>query len=98
MITSSPLRPEGTASATGDALALALGDADGVGPAEGEGDAGGVGVGGPCKVKVAHGLGGTLAHRRCWPGLSPGNGVTTFVKPPLESVVTLAATRDGLYQ
>lgn len=94
MITSNPLCPELTVSATGDALGLTLGDADGVvtGDGDGEGDAGGVGVGGPCKVKFAHGLGGTLAHRRCEPGLSPGKGFTTVEKLPPESVVTLVAT------
>jgi hypothetical protein len=63
VITSSPLRSPETVNATGDALGLALGDGDGVGMAESDGAAGGVGVGGPCNVKLAHGLGGTLAHR-----------------------------------
>src|ERR1700694_488575 len=95
VITSSPpLPPPFTVSATGDApgLGLALGDADAVGTAEGEGGAGGVGVGAPWRVKLAHGPGAALAHRRCSPGLSPGNGVTTCLNSPLASVVTLVAT------
>jgi len=93
VITSSPLRsPPFTVSATGDALGLGLGDADGVDTGDGEGTAGGVGVGGPCNVKLAHGPGCTVAHRRWTPGPSPGNGDTTLVKLPLESVVTLVAT------
>lgn len=94
VITSSPLRPEPVVSVKRDALADETGDGvDGDARDEdGDGDDGGVGVGGPCSVKVAHGLGGMLTHSRCTPTLSPGNGVTTFVKLPLESVTTLAAT------
>ena len=94
VITSNPLRPPLTVKVSGDALGLGLplGVAGGVGAGEGDGGAGGVGVGGPCNVKLAHGPGGTVAHSRCAPGPSPGKGVTTFEKLPLESVVTLAAT------
>ena len=45
------------------AVGLAVGDGD----VSGEGDVSAVGVGvgvGGCRVKLAHGLGGTLAHRR----------------------------------
>jgi len=100
VITSNPPRPPLTVNVSGDALGLGLplGDADGVGAGEGDGGAGGVGVGGPCNVKLAHGPGGTVAHSRCAPGLSPGKGVTTFEKLPLESVVTLAATWDCVSQ
>jgi hypothetical protein len=90
-----------TVSVSGEALGLGvpLADADGVGEdEEGDGGAGGVGVGGPCNVKLAHGPGGTVAHSRCAPGLSPGKGVTTFEKLPLESLVTLAATWDCVSQ
>jgi hypothetical protein len=87
VITSRPPRSPFTVSATGDALALGLVAAEGdeVGTAEADGAAGGVGVGGPCSVKLAHGRGGTLAQRRCTPGLSPGNGTTGIAKLPLES-------------
>ena len=98
VITSSPLRPEFVVSTTGDALGVGDGDSDGVGEGEGEGDAAGVGVGGPWRVKLAHGFGGTLAHRRCTPGLSPGKGVTALVKLPLPSLVTLAVTCESLSQ
>jgi hypothetical protein len=95
VIMSNPPRPPPfTVSVTGDApgLGLALGDADAVGTPDGEGGAGGVGVGGPCRVKLAHGPGAAVAHRRCSPALSPGNGVTTCLNSPLASVVTLVAT------
>jgi hypothetical protein len=97
VITSNPLRPPLTVNVSGDALGLGLpvGDADGVGAAEGDGAAGGVGVGAPCNVKVAHGRGGTVAQRRCTPGLSPGNGTTGIAKPPLESAWAFPATRDS---
>jgi hypothetical protein len=83
-----------TVSATGDALGLGLGDAgaDGVGTADGDGIAGGVGVGGPCNVNMAQGVGGTDAHSRWAPVLSPGKGVTPALKLPLESLLTLVAT------
>ena len=97
VITSNPLRPPLTVNVSGDALGLGLplGDADGVGAGEGDGVAGGVGVGAPCNVKVAHGRGGTVAQRRCTPGLSPGNGTTGIAKPPLESAWAFPATRDS---
>lgn len=97
VMTSSPLRPPLIVSATGDALGLGLGDADadGVGTADGDGGAGGVGVGDPCSVKVAHGRGGTLAHKRCTPGLSPGNGTTGIAKLPPESAWAFPATWDS---
>ena len=94
VITSSPPRPEFVVSVNRDALALVDGDGEaaGDGGADGDGETGGVGVGDPCNVKLAHGFGGTLAQSRCAPGLSPGKGVTTFVKLPPPSVVTLADT------
>ncbi len=98
VITSRPLRPEFVVSTTGDALGVGDGDSDAVGEGEGEGDAAGVGVGGPWRVKLAHGFGGTLAHRWCTPGLSPGKGVTALVKLPLPSLVTLAATCASMSQ
>ena len=94
VITSKPLCPELVVSTTGDALGVGDGDSDGVGDGEGDGDAAGVGVGGPWRVKLAQGFGGTLAQRWCTPGLSPGKGVTDLVKLPLPSAVTLAATCD----
>ena len=98
VITSSPLRAEFVVSITGDALGVGDGDSDGVGEGDGEGEAAGVGVGEPSRVKLAQGFGGTLAHRWCTPGLSPGNGVTAFVKLPLPSVVTFAATCESVSQ
>lgn len=104
VITSRPVRPEPVVSVSRDALAVVVvegdGDDDGDGEGEGEGDgeAAGVGVGGPWSVKLAQGFGWTLAHSLCTPGLSPGNGFTTFVKLPPPSAVTLAATREVLSQ
>lgn len=98
VITSSPLPEEGPVSAIGEVLGLEVGDADADGEADGDGEAVGVGVGDAWSVKFAQGFGGTLAQSLCGPGLSPGNGVTTFVKLPLESVVTLAATRESASQ
>src|SRR5258706_11288128 len=98
VITASPLRPEFVVTTTGDALGVGDGDSDGVGDGEGEGDTAGVGVGGPWRVKLAQGFGGTLAHRWWTPGLSPGKGVTALVKLPLPSLVTLAATCESLSQ
>src|SRR5713101_1092700 len=76
VITSSPLGPPLTVNVSGEALGLGLplGDADAVGEGEGDAGPGGVGVGGPCRVKLAHGYGCTLTHRRCRPGVSPGKG------------------------
>ena len=98
VITSSALWPEFVVTTSGKVLGLADGLADG--EAAGDGDAGeeGVGVGGPCSVKLAHGLGGTLAHSLCRPGLSPGNGLTVVVKLPLPSALTLVATWLGVSQ
>jgi len=98
VITSSPLPPEFVVSTTGDALGVGDGDSDGVGEGEGEGDTAGVGVGGPCRLKLAHGFGGTLAQRWCTPGPSPGKGVTALLKLPLPSAVTLAATCESVSQ
>jgi hypothetical protein len=102
VITSNPLRPDPVVRVNRDALADVVGEGDGddegEGDGDGDGDAAGVGVGGPCRVKLAQGFGGTLAHSLCTPGLSPGNGLTTFVKLPPPSAVTLAATRDELSQ
>ena len=98
VMTSNPLRPELVVSTTGEALGVGTGDSDGVGEGEGDGVAAGVGVGAPWSVKLAQGLGGTLAHRWCTPGLSPGKGVTALVKLPPPSVVTFAATCESLSQ
>jgi len=102
VITSSPPRPEPVVSVSREALAEVDeegdGDDDGEGDGDGDGDAAGVGVGGPCSVKLAHGLGCTLAHSLCAPGVSFGNGFTTFVKLPPPSAVTLPATREALSQ
>jgi hypothetical protein len=92
VITSNPPRPEFVVRTTGDGLSLGLGDGESFGLGDDDGGAEGVGVGEPCSVKLAHGTGGTLAQRRCRPGPSPGNGVTTFVKLPWPSAVTLVAT------
>src|SRR6266851_4469365 len=59
---------------------------------------GGVGLGGPCRVKLAHGYGCTLTHRRCRPGVSPGKGFMVWVKLPPTSVVALPATWLGSSQ
>ncbi len=98
VITSSPPRLEFVVRTTGDALGVGEDDAEGEGEGEGEGEAAGVGVGDPCRVKLAQGFGGTLAHRRCTPALSPGKGVTALVKLPPLSVVTFAATWESMSQ
>jgi hypothetical protein len=94
MITSSPLRPELVSSVKREPLAVSEGEGEGDsdGDSDGDGEVGGVGVGDPWRVKLAHGFGCTLAHRRCGPGASPGNGFTVLVKLPPPSAVTLAAT------
>jgi hypothetical protein len=70
----------------------------GVGVSAGEGVTPGVGVGVARNVKVACGLGWTLAYSVWTFGLSPANGLTTFVKLPLSSVTTEAATWVGTSQ
>jgi hypothetical protein len=60
---SRPLLVAATGVGLGDSgVGLSLGDGDTSG--DGDGDASGVAVGaGACRSKLAHGLGGTLAHR-----------------------------------
>jgi len=98
VITSRPPPPSWVVTTRGDGMGVgdAAGDSDASGV--GDGEEAGVGVGEPCSVKLAHGFGGTLAHSRWTPGESPGKGVTPFVKAPLESAVTLAATWLGVSQ
>jgi hypothetical protein len=100
VMTSSPPRPEFDVSTSGEGLGDGVGDACAEGDAagEGEGEAGGVGVGGPCRVKVAQGLGWTLAQILWVPGRSPGKAVTDLVNPPEESAVTEPATRSAVSQ
>jgi hypothetical protein len=69
-----------------------------VGDSEGEGEVGGVGLGGAWRLKLAQGLGGTLAQSLWMAGLSPANGFTTWMKAPFASVTTEVATWLGLSQ
>jgi hypothetical protein len=73
-----------------DAWGVSAGE--GVDVSTGEGGTWGVGEGGPCSVKLAHGLGGTLAHSLWTLGLSPANGLIALVNAPLPSVTTDVAT------
>ena len=57
---SNPLRPPPVRAADACGVAAGEGDAEGCN-GDGEGAADGVGVGGGRRVKLAHGLGGTLA-------------------------------------
>jgi hypothetical protein len=96
MITSSPPLPSVLAtSGRGEELGLTEGEGDGDGDEDGDGDWAGVGEGGPWREKLAHGFGGTLAQSWCAPTASPAKGVTTVVKFPLPSLVTLVATLLG---
>lgn len=85
---SSPLMPP-PAGRTPDTGEVSVGEDDGE-VSVGEAGGVGVGVGAPRRVKLAHGLGWTLAQSLWTAGLSPANGVTTLVKAPLSSVITAA--------
>jgi len=64
---------------------------EGEGCSEGLGEEDGVGVA-DWSVKLAHGLGCTLAHSLWTPGASPERGWTRTLKLPLPSAVALPAT------
>src|SRR5712692_2861199 len=87
-ITSKPFSVVPTGVALGVTVGLTSGEALGDALGEGEGE----GVGGPLMVKLAHGLGATLAQRRCTPDPSPENGLTRVLKLPLASAVADPAT------
>ena len=89
-ITSKPLSVAATGEDDGVSVTVTVGDGEGdsLGVGDGEGD-----VGGALMVKLAHGLGCTLAHRWCTPGGSPENGLTlTLLKLPFWSAVAEPAT------
>jgi len=65
----------------------AVGDGDSIGEGEGDGE-----VCGASSVKIAQGLGGTLAQSLCAPGPSPANVLTLVLKLPLASAVAEPAT------
>jgi hypothetical protein len=87
---SSPEMPPPLLGRTPDAGGLLEGEAEGEGDSNGVGVAGS-GVGVACRVKVAHGLGCTLAQSLCTPGLSSARGFKTLVNAPLSSVTRVAA-------
>jgi hypothetical protein len=83
------------ATGVGLAVSVGLGVGDGLvsGDADGDGDGWGVGVTATaCRVKLAQGFGGTLAHRWWRPGGSPVKGFTWVVKLPLASATAPPAT------
>ncbi len=81
----------------GESVGLAVGDGEVSGDADG--DTVGVGLAAAaCRVKLAQGLGGTLAHRRCTPGGSPGYGLTLVVKFPFASALEAPDTFAGWSQ
>ena len=88
-MTSNPLS-ETPATGLGVGPRLTTGSGEGEGDSVGEGD--GVGVAGALIVKNAHGLGCTLAQSLCWPGASPGKGLTRVLKLPLPSARAAPAT------
>jgi hypothetical protein len=64
-IASIPLTVAATGVGLTSAVGLVLGDGDGDVSGDGDGDSCGVGVDASgCRVKLAHGFGWTLAHRR----------------------------------
>lgn len=94
VMTSKPLREVLTRAGVATRVGLVEG-AEGLGESSGEGDAEGDGDAVACSAKVAHGFGGTLAHKRCTPGVSPANGLTLLLKLPLASAVALPPTWLG---
>jgi hypothetical protein len=93
--TSKPLMVAATGVGLVSGLALSVGDADG----DGEGDGEGVGeVAAASSVKLAHGLGSTLAQRRCTPGASVAKGFTLVVKFPFASAFDAPAILFGWSQ
>lgn len=77
-------------AATGVGLGESVGLAVGEGEVSGDGEGESVGLGlaaAACSVKLAHGLGGTLAHSLWTPGGSPGYVLTLVVKFPLASAL-----------
>jgi hypothetical protein len=88
-------------AATGVGLGESVGLAVGDGEVSGDGDGESVGVGlaaAACSVKLAQGLGGTLAHSRWTPGGSPGYGLTLVVKFPFASALAAPDTLPGWSQ
>jgi hypothetical protein len=89
---SSPLRPPPFPPPVRGPDACGLSTGEGVGDSPGDGVPATVGVGGGRSVKLAQGLGWTLAHSLWTFGLSPAKGLTVLTKEPLASVTTDAAT------
>ena len=85
-------------AATGVGLASGLGLSVGDGEGSGEGEAGVGEVAAACSVKLAHGLGCTLAHRRWTPGASVAKGLTLVVKFPFASAFDAPAILFGWSQ
>jgi hypothetical protein len=100
--TSSPLVLFAAGIGIGEGLGLgdSEGEGDGDGCSDGDGAALGVGVGGPCSVKVAHGVGVPgVAHIWWSPGAAPANGFAlTPLKLPWPSVVVEPITFVGASQ
>jgi hypothetical protein len=97
VIRSKPLSLGATGVGLGESVGLAVGE----GEVSGDGDGESVGVGlaaAACNVKVAQGLGGTLAHSLWTPGGSPGYALTLVVKFPFGSALAAPDTRPGWSQ
>src|SRR5690348_14152411 len=88
-----PLIGVGLAPAVAEAVGE--GESDGVGSAEGDADGEGAAA---TSVKLAHGLGGTLAQSLWPPGLSLAKGFTVVTKLPLLSALAPPATWSGVSQ
>jgi hypothetical protein len=83
-------------AATGVGLASGLGLSVGDGEDDGDGDGSGVGDAAvACSVKLAQGLGGTVAQSLWMPGASVAKGLTLVVKFPFASAFDAPATLLG---
>src|ERR1700704_2763021 len=94
---SKPLSLAAAGVGLGESVALAVGDGEVSG--DGEGESVGLGLAAAaCSVKVAHGLGGTLAQSLWTPGGSPGNVFALAVKVPFASAFAAPDTLPGWSQ
>ena len=93
--TSKPLIVAATGVGLTSGIGVSVGDGDG----EGEGDGEGLGeAAAACSVKLAQGLGWTLAQSLWMPGESVANGLTLVVKFPLASAFDAPAILFGWSQ
>jgi hypothetical protein len=91
--TSKPLMVAATGVGLASGLGLSVGDGEGDGDGSGVGDAAVA-----CSVKLAQGLGGTVAQSLWMPGGSVAKGLTLVVKFPFASAFDAPATLFGWSQ